>query len=163
MQLYNFENTKSLLKNALFQSCSPVCLSVMLVSLCLYHTSFFWQPLALQILKCDWDSRCTVIPTSNNSGSLTRGSTISSLDPLVSSSVPGGDEALREHCLSSFQSRFLAVCHCAAQDRSYFMVTSPPLSTAGLATAADSRGCPQLPAVNLSSESGRESVPSLPS
>lgn len=86
------------------KSRSPVCLFVMLVSLCLCCVSFFWQPLAL---ICAWNSGCTVIPTSNNSGSLTQGYTISSLDLLVSTSVPGGDEALQEHCLSSFQTHFL--------------------------------------------------------
>lgn len=128
----------------------------MLVSFHIYSISFFWQPLALWMLICVWGSRGTVIPTSNNGGSWRQGYTISGLDSLVSTSVQGGDEALWEHCLSSFRTRFLTVYHCADQEGSYFIVTSPPLSTSGLATAVENRGCPLPPIVSRSSRIWQE-------
>lgn len=71
-----------------------------------------------------------------------RGDLISSLAPMVSTSMPGGDEVLWEHCLSSFQTRFLTYCHYSNQEGRCCIFRGPPFSTAGLVTVAENRGMP---------------------
>lgn len=116
----------------------------MLVSLCLCHISFFWQPLALRIVVCGWGSGCTVIPKSNKE-----------LNTRIHNFQPGPSGfhlTTRRRwgtvgtLLSSFQTHFLAVYHCADQDGSCFIVTSPPWSS-----AAENGGCPQPPSAGPSS------------
>lgn len=92
---------------------------------------------------------CTVIPASHNSGSLTRGYTISSLDHLVSTSVPGGDEALQEHCLSSFHTHFLTVYHCA--DQELFHCDKPTLKHCRFSHCSRQQRMLQPPTASLSS------------
>lgn len=71
---------------------------------------------------------------------MTQGNLISSVDPIVSTFMPGDDEVLWEHCLSTFQTHFLTYDN---QEGRYYIFRSPPLGTAGLVTVAENRGCPQ--------------------
>lgn len=110
------------------ETCSSVmfsCLPVLLISLCLYCKLFLAAP---GTVNADLWLRLQVHSntTNNNGGNLTRGNLISSLDPMVSTSINRkGDR--------------------------YCVFRGPPLSTAGLVTVAENRGCPQPQTASLSS------------